>query len=400
MKQPLFAEFPPEEYALRVSRARALMDEAGMDAVLLTQMENVRYLAGYLSLLWISKFRPLLALLPRDPGVAPTLILPGQEYGNAKTSWIEEIAFYRDQEDPIGTVVNVLHKKGLKGKEVGVELGYGSRLGMAQVQWEVLSRSFEGTFVDSAMLLRKLRGIKSAREIAMLRRACEISCLGVEAGWRSLHEGMSEKELAAVMISTMIQEGAEPLKTFLCVNAGPQRYQIVNSPPSEYRLQRGDFVMIDGGAAYNGYVTDFIRQACLGKPTPQQQEWFDIAKSANDTAIATIRPGVRCADVYEAAQRVFREAGLESYRVINIIGHSCGTEVHELPYVGERDRVETSETVIEKGMVFCIEPIIAGMDSPRWEAGIFIQEDMVAVTETGCEVLTNRLSKDLWIAEV
>ena len=400
MKQPLFAEFPPDEYELRVSRARALMEEAGIDALLLTQMENVRYLAGYLSLLWISKFRPLLALLPHDPGVAPTLILPGQEYGNAKTSWIEEIAFYRDQEDPIGTVVDVLHKKGLKGKSVGIELGYGSRLGMAQVQWEALSRSFEGMFVDSAMLLRKLRGIKSTREIAMLRRACEISCLGVEAGWRSLREGMSEKELAAVMISTMIQEGAEPMKTFLCVNAGPQRYQIVNSPPSDYRLKRGDFVMIDGGAAYNGYVTDFIRQACLGQPTPQQQEWFDIAKAANDTAIATIRPGVRCADVYEAAQRVFREAGLEGYGVINIIGHSCGTEVHELPYVGERDRVETSDTVIEKGMVFCIEPIIAGMDSPRWEAGIFIQEDMVAVTETGCDVLTNRLSKDLWVAEV
>lgn len=400
MKHPLFAEFPLEEYALRVSRARALMEAADMDAVLLTQMENVRYLAGYLSLLWISKFRPLLALLPRDPSVAPTLILPGQEYGNAKTSWIEEIAFYRDQEDPIGTVVNVLHKKGFKGKKVGIELGYGSRLGMAQVQWEALSRAFEGTFVDSAVLLRNLRGIKSAREIAMLRRACEISCIGVEAGWRSLHEGMSEKELAAVMIATMIQEGAEPMKTFLCVNAGPQRYQIVNSPPSEYRLQRGDLVMIDGGAAYNGYVTDFIRQACLGKPTPQQQEWFDIAKAANDTAIATIRPGVRCAEVYEAAQRVFRDAGLEGYGVINIIGHSCGTEVHELPYVGERDRVETSETVIEQGMVFCIEPIIAGMDSPRWEAGIFIQEDMVAVTEMGCEVLTNRLSKDLWIAEV
>ena len=90
---------------------------------------------------------------------------------------------------------------------------------------------------------------------------------------------------------------------------------------------------------------------------------------------------------------------LGDYGVIDIIGHSCGTEVHELPYAVERGRVETSDTVIEEGMVFCIEPLIAGMDSPRWEAGIFIQEDMVAGTETGCEVLTNRLGKDLWIAE-
>lgn len=399
MKEPLFAEFPLDEYEQRVTRARTLLEEADIDALLLTQQENVRYLAGYLSLLWISKFRPLMALLPRDPSITPTLILPGQEYGNAKTSWIEEVTFYRDQEDPIGTVVNALHKKGLKGKKVGIELGYGTRLGMAQVQWEDLRRDFSGTFVDSALLLRKLRGIKSVREIAMLRRSCEISCRGVEAGWRALREGMSEKELAAVMVSLMIQEGAEPMKTFLCVNAGPQRYQIVNSPPSDYGLKRGDLVMIDGGATYNGYCTDFIRQACLGKPTQQQRDWFDLAKTANDTAIAKIHPGVQCAEVYDAARKVFIDAGLGDYGVINIIGHSCGMEVHELPYVGERGRVETSDTVMEQGMVFCIEPIIAGMDSPRWEAGIFIQEDMVAVTAMGRDVLTNRLSKDLWIAE-
>lgn len=399
MKEPMFAEFPLDEYTQRVSRAQALMEETGIDALLLTQQENVRYLAGYLSLLWISKFRPLMTLLPRDPSIPPTLILPGQEYGNAKTSWIEEVAFYRDQEDPMSTVVNTLHKKGLRGKKVGVELGYGSRLGMAQVQWEDLRRDFMGTFVDSAPLLRILRGIKSAREITMLRRSCEISCHGVEAGWRALHEGMSEKELAAVMVSRMVQEGAEPMKTLLCVNAGPQRYQIVNSPPSDYRLKRGDLVMIDGGATYNGYCTDFIRQACLGKPTQQQRDWFDLAKTANDNAIAAIRPGRQCAEVYEAGRKVFVEAGLGDYGVINIIGHSCGMEVHELPYVGERG-VDTSDTVIQEGMVFCIEPIIAGMDSPRWEAGIFIQEDMIAVTATGGDVLTNRLSKDLWVAEM
>ncbi|MGE0821525.1 MAG: M24 family metallopeptidase [Candidatus Binatia bacterium] len=399
MKEPMFAEFPSDEYELRIARARALMETEGIDALLLTQQENVRYLAGYLSLLWISKFRPLLALLPRNPSISPTLILPGQEYGNAKTSWIEEIAFYRDQEDPIDTVVNVLHKKGLRNKTVGVELGYGSRLGMAQVQWEDLRRSFAGTFTDSAPLLRQLRGIKSPREIAMLQRACEISCIGVEAGWRALREGMSEKELAAIMISTMIQEGAEPMKTFLCVTSGPLRYQIVNCPPSDYRLKRGDLVMIDGGATYNGYCTDFIRQACLGTPTSQQREWFDLAKTANDTAIAAIRPGARCADVYDAGRQVFIDAGLGDYGVINIIGHACGMEVHELPYVGERGQVETSDTIIEPGMVFCIEPIIAGMDSPRWEAGIFIQEDMVAVNETSCDILTTKLSKDLWLAD-
>ena len=159
-------------------------------------------------------------------------------------------------------------------------------------------------------------------------------------------------------------------------------------------------VMVDAGAGYKGYATDFIRQAILGPPTSRQQEWFDLAMKANDAAIAAIRPGVSCADVYDAGRKVLVDAGLGDYGLINIIGHSCGMELHELPYVGERDEVETSDTVLEKGMVLCIEPILAGMDSPTWEAGIFIQEDQVVVTEQGCEVLTSGLSKQLWIADV
>ncbi len=72
-------------------------------------------------------------------------------------------------------------------------------------------------------------------------------------------------------------------------------------------------------------------------------------------------------------------------------------EVHELPWLGERGDVYSADTRLEPGMVLCVEPVIAGMDSPQMHAGIFIVEDKLLVTENGCEVLTDSLAKDLWI---
>src|SRR4051794_28541668 len=86
---PPFAEFPVDEYHLRYAKACKLMEQHDLDALLVTQDLDVRYFSGYLSILWCSRFRPYVALLPRDPSVGPTLIVPAQETGNAiSTSWI------------------------------------------------------------------------------------------------------------------------------------------------------------------------------------------------------------------------------------------------------------------------------------------------------------------------
>ena len=213
---------------------------------------------------------------------------------------------------------------------------------------------------------------------------------------------MSEKELASVIGSTMYAEGAElgTQPSFFGLNAGPERYQVVNALASDYRIQPGDLVMADCGAVYQGYSTDFIRQACLGEPTADQRRWFSIAVEANQACVNAIKPGVTGADVYEAGIAVFEREGLLDYNVLNIVGHGTGMEIHELPWLGERDSVYTSGTVLQPGMVVCVEPIIAGMDGPDWRAGLFIVEEKVLVTETGAEVLTNALSPELWIQPI
>lgn len=396
-----FAEFPLSEYASRYARAARLMEEAGIDALLLTHELNVRYFSGYLTILWESRFRSLMLLLPRDPAIAPTLIFPGQETGNARgTSWVTDHMIYPDQENPIPYVVQALEDKGLATSTVGMELGFGQRLGMSQDDFADLRRALPEAKIESATeLIQTVRMIKSTAEVERVQRACDISQTAVKEGFSALHRGMTEKQLGAVLGSAMYREGAElsSRPSFLTVSSYPGRPMMVNSLASDHAIQPGEMVMLDGGATYGGYATDFIRQACLGEPSKEQRKWFEVAIEANDACIAAVRPGATGADVYEAGLAVFLRHDLAQYNLINIVGHGTGMEVHELPWLGERDLVYSTDTQLEPGMVLCVEPVIAGMDSPDMQAGIFIVEDKLLVTEEGCKVLTTSLGKDLWV---
>jgi Xaa-Pro aminopeptidase len=260
-----------------------------------------------------------------------------------------------------------------------------------------------GSLVDATPIIQAIRMVKSHAEIERLRKACEISQIGTRAGWEALRPGITEKELAAVISSAMFAAGAEvgTHPSFFGVGSGTERYKLgANALASDYALQKGDIVIVDGGAVYGGYVTDYIRQASIGPPTAEQQKFFDIAREANDYAIEAIRPGASCADIYEAAMSIFDRREVRQFSHHNIIGHGLGMDVHEVPWVGERGTVYTSGTVLEPGMVLCIEPVFARANDPDRRKGTWIQEDVVAVTATGHEVLTGDLSKELWIQPI
>jgi Xaa-Pro aminopeptidase len=372
---PKHAEFPLSEYAWRYARAVRLMEAAGLDALLLTHELNVRYFTCYLTGLWESRFRSLMTLIPRDPALGPTLIVPGQESGNALgTSWVPDRVIYPDQENAVPYAAQALLEKGLEAGRIGMELGFGQRLGMTQEDFASLRDELPDARIESATpLIQAVRMTKSPAEVECVRTACEISQHAVREGFAALHEGMTEKELAAVLGAAMYREGAElsSRPTFLTVSSYPGRARMVNSLASDHAVQRGEMVMVDGGATHGGYATDFIRQACLGPPNDDQRRWFDICIEANNACIDAVKPGATGADVYEAGIGVFERYGLEKYNLINIVGHGTGMEVHELPWLGERNVVYSADTVLEPGMVLCVEPVIAGMDGPECSAGIF-----------------------------
>jgi Xaa-Pro aminopeptidase len=402
-RSPEYAEFSLDEYRQRYARLSALAQREGLDAVLATQEENVRYFTGYLSVLWISKFRPYVGILPTDTSRPAGLIVPSQERGNAEvSSWVESPTMYPAQEPPVPYIVQALRDRHLDRGRIGIELGFGYRLGMNQEQFQQLVELLPDVeFVDATPIMQAVRMLKSDAEVDRLLRAAEISEAGVRAGWEALRPGLTEREILAIMGSKMYAEGAEvgTKPSFFGILAG-DRWRLANAVASDYAVKPGDIILVDGGASYRGYTADFIRQASIGRPTPAQKEWFDAAVAANNETIAALAPGVPAYEVYEAALSALARYGLAQRNRMNIVGHGIGMDIHEVPWIGQRDTVYTSNTKIRAGMVVCIEPGVSAAQQDGGEPrGTFIVEDTLAVTKTGTRLLTHTLPKTLWISE-
>jgi Xaa-Pro aminopeptidase len=400
LKVPTYADFSGTEFAQRYARLRALMESEDIDAALLTQEENVRYFTGYLSVLWTSKFRPFVALLPRDVRLEAALVVSRQEVGNVEaTSWVPSPVGFPPQEPPIPYVVRELKERGLNAARIGLELGFGQRLGMNQQQLnELVTLLPEVEFVDITPLAQTVRMLKTQNEIDYLERASTITEEGVRAAWEELREGQSERDIVRTMAARMYQLGAEfgTKPSFVGILAG-ERWRLANAVASDYRVKQGDLVLVDGGATFKGYVCDFIRQACIGTLTSAQAEWFDAVIEATQVAIDSIRPGVPANRVYEAALEYLADRRLAEGNRMNIIGHGIGMDIHELPWLGEKGQVYSSETTLRPGMVLSVEPGIVAWNG-EGPAGHFIVEDVVAITDSGTRVLTSHLSNRVWSA--
>jgi Xaa-Pro aminopeptidase len=395
---PRYADFSAEEFARRYSRLRVLMELEDIDVALFTQEENVRYFTGYLTVLWTSRFRPLVGLVPRDPKLDAALVVSQQEVANVReTSWVTCPVPFPAQEPPVPFIIRELAYRGLTKGRIGIELGFGQRLGMNQQQLsELVAGLPDAEFVDITPLAQTVRMLKSKEEVDRLTHAGAISEGGVKAGWEALCEGQSEREILRTMAVRMYELGAEigTKPSFLGILAG-DRWRMANAVASDYRVKKGDLVLVDGGATYRGYTCDFIRQACVGPMTDVQSEWFDAAIESNRAALEAVRPGVPAHTIYEAALESLQSRGLAAGNRMNIVGHGIGMDVHELPWLGEADRVYSSETMLREGMVLCIEPGVVAWneDGPP---GHFIVEDVVVVTANGARVITDSLSKDVW----
>jgi Xaa-Pro aminopeptidase len=398
-----YPDFPVEEYYGRFNRIRALMDVEGIDALVLTQAPNLRYFSGYRSLLWLSKFRLYGLLIPRDPAKPPRLILPTQELGNGQfCTVVDNLVEFPDQGDPVGGLLQAVKEADLPtGARIGMELGFGQRLAMTYLDFKRFETSIApAKIVDCAEIVQSVRMIKSEAEIGCIRRSNEISQIATEAGFSAIKPGMTEAQLMAIIHASMYENGADPATdpSVFSVFSGPDRYFIGNAIAADRKLEPGDLIDIDGGAVFKGYATDYIRQACVGKPTGKQLKYFNIAREAGQACIAALKPGVVASEIYDVAMDVFRRHDVEQFSLINIAGHGNGLDFHELPWLGEAGAVYSADTVIQEGMVFCIEPVFARVDDPDHRDGTWIVEDTVVVRSSGAERLTDRLSTELWCA--
>ena len=388
-RPPVWPDFPLEEYRRRYARLSALMEREGLDALVLTQEEPVRYLSGYNSVIWaVGRWLPTVFIAPRDPRRAVLLASAFDAGCAAGTSWAGTVDTYKTAADLPAKVASHLAAVGAAPERTGFELGHGSVMGLAKVFADKVTALGGTDPADASRLLSAVRMLKSPAEIERIRRSVSAATAGYRAGLQAARAGMTEKELVAIIGSAMYASGTTAGTKPLFVNcvSGRTRYPLVDSPASDNVLADGDIVFVDGGGASDGYVSDILRLIGVGQVRPQDRTYAEVAAGATEAMIAAVRPGVRVSQLLGAASNYVADAGLTE-EVGAVAGHGIGLELWERPLITEHDDPD-DDVAVRAGMVLCLEPIMAPAHPHGGLAGIFVFEQQVLVTADGCEVLS------------
>ncbi len=237
-------------------------------------------------------------------------------------------------------------------------------------------------FVMAASKIRTMRMVKTEIELEKIRRAEEIGCRAFEHILDYIKPGIGERDIALEIEYFMKKQGASGL-SFDTIAISGKRTSLPHGVPTDKKVEKGDFVTLDFGCVLDGYCSDMTRTVVVGKADEEQKKIYNIVKEAQKIGLDTIREGVRCADADKAARDYIAASGFGQY-FRHSLGHGVGLLVHELPNLSPR-----SDFALEKNMVVSCEP---GIYIPGF-GGVRI-EDLVAVTEDGCQNLT-RVTKDL-----
>lgn len=232
-------------------------------------------------------------------------------------------------------------------------------------------------FVNTSLAVDTVRGIKDADEQEKMREASRINDLAMAELKKLVHEGVTENEIADQLLDIYLSLGAEgfsfgPLVAFGANAADPHH------GPDDTVLKDGDVVLFDVGCIKNGYCSDMTRSFYYKSITDEHRVIYEAVREANEAAIAKIKPGVPLKELDLAARDLITEKGYGP-NFNHRLGHFIGLSEHEFGDVSS-----VNETVAVPGMIFSIEPGIY----VTGDTGVRI-EDLVLVTEDGCEVLNH-----------
>ena len=236
----------------------------------------------------------------------------------------------------------------------------------------------------TASTIGALRMRKDEKEYDALKRNAITADTAMQTAWAQMRIGMTELDVANIVRESFKSQDVAPL--FTIIGAGGNG-AFPHHHTGNTKINRGDIVVMDIGGGMDGYSSDITRMASMGPATDEYHKVHSIVESAVQAALAAAKPGVKAHTVDDAARQVITDAGYGEY-FVHRTGHGMGVEVHETPYI-----TSSSQTVLDEGMVFSIEP------------GIYLQgkfglrlEDIVILKNDGAEVFS-QLTRELRIID-
>jgi Xaa-Pro aminopeptidase len=368
-----------EERSTRLEKARRLMAENGLGAILLTEGTSLNYFTG---IRWWGGERLFTMVLPAK-GEA-FFVCPAFEEGRAREQisnsplWGEpDVRIWQEDEDPYERVAQGLKDRGIAAGVVGIEetVKFVFSDGIAKA-------APQARFISATPVTAGCRMIKSAHEIELMRLAAKVTLAAYEATYRALKEGMTQQQISDFVEAAHSKlgfpgEADVQVGEFSAFPHGSVTQQVI---------REGTIILMDGGCRAEGYCSDITRTYVLGKPPDKMKKVFEIVHQAQSAALAAARPGVECGAVDAAARKVITDAGYgPDYKYFtHRLGHGMGMDGHEWPYL-----VRGNPTKLQANLTFSDEPGIY----IRGEFGVRLEDDM-HITENGAELFTQQ-SKSL-----
>lgn len=356
------------EHSQRLRRLRRGMREEGVDALLITHLPDIRYLCGF------AGSNGALALAAKEAILFTDGRYTVQAAQQTRSARVRIAAKSAQGEACQWLAASGAAHCGFDAAQTTVADLDLFRRSILQARGRAGAARFFRAL--DTPLVHNLRMIKDAGELKLIERAAH---LGVKLFMDLLprvHAGMPESELAGMLEFDARMHGADGMSFDTIVASGP-RSSLPHGRATSRLLPRRGFVTLDFGVILNGYCSDMTRTFFLGKATRRERFAYDSVREAQRAAVESVRPGVTCGQVDEAARSVLRKAGLADF-FTHSTGHGVGLEIHEAPRLAAAEQQR-----LVSGMVITIEP---GVYLPG-RFGVRI-EDMVAITGDGARVLT------------
>jgi Xaa-Pro aminopeptidase len=352
----------------RLKRIKEMLRRRDLDALLVTQPENRRYLSGFSA---------------GDMGInesSGTLLVPRR----GQPVLMTDFRFQLEAETEAGGFQVMIYKRGMLAllKKVLADreikrLAFESHYFLHHTAGKLadLTGSIGVEMIASTGLVEKLRICKDPDEVEKLWAALSLNEEVFREVFRGLKAGMTERQVAIRVENLMRESGAERPSFATIVASGPNGAK-PHAIPGDRAIKEGEPVVIDMGLVLDGYCSDMTRTVVVGGVDSKTKKIFRLVRKAQKAAIKAIGPGATGAEVDRAARQIIERAGYgDSFG--HGLGHGVGLAVHEVPSLSSRYKRK-----LKAGMVITVEP---GIYLPDW-GGVRL-ENMVVVTDSGCEVL-------------
>jgi Xaa-Pro dipeptidase len=367
-----------DERRTRIERARRLMADNALDAIVLAGGTSLAYFTG---IRWGASERLFAIVLPVKGD--PFCVCPAFEEDRAREQLAlgplasTDVRTWQEDESPFERVAQGFKDRGLASGRVGAE--------------ETTKFVFSDSIASAAPALKVVsatpvtagcRMIKDAHELALMRLACQVTLKAYEAVFHAMSDGMTQDQVGALLSAAYTRLG-------FAGHASVQVGEYTALPHGSIQPQTirdGTIIMIDDGCSVEGYQSDITRTWVLGKATDKMKKVFDIVHRAQSAALAAAKPGVPLEAVDRAARAVVVDAGYgPGFKYFtHRVGHGMGMDGHEWPYLVKNNMFGWQKTLtLQPGMVFSDEPGVY----IRGEFGVRLEDDM-HITDTGAELFT------------